>query len=168
MKNTKQSVLYTPSRLVLLVMLRVAIGWHLMYEGLAKLLQPNWSAYGYLMDSKGWFSQFFQNMAGNPGLLNVVDFLNMWGLTLIGFSMIIGLFSRYAKAAAMLILLFYYIAHPPLMNVEYLFPGEGSYLWVNKNLVELLAVAVLFVFPTGHIIGLDRFIRGKTKAKTKA
>jgi len=148
---------YTPVRLTLLVLLRVAIGWHLMYEGIAKILQPNWSSYGYLMDAKGWFAGFFQSMAGNPGLLKVVDFLNMWGLTLIGLSMIIGLFSRYAKIGAMVLLLFYYVAHPPLMNVEYLFPGEGSYLWINKNLIEMLAVAVLFVFPTGHIIGLDRF-----------
>lgn len=155
--------MYSPARLTLLVLLRVAIGWHLMYEGIAKILQPGWSAFGYLMDSKGWFAGFFNDMAQNPGLLKVVDFMNVWGLTLIGLSMITGLFSRYAKVAAMVILLFYYLAHPPLMSVEYMFPGEGSYLWVNKNLVELLAVAVLFVFPTGHIIGLDRFIKLSSK-----
>ena len=159
MKKHQDFHSYTPVRLTLLVLLRVAIGWHLMYEGLVKILQPNWSAYGYLMDSKGWFSAFFQNMAGNPGVMNVIDFLNMWGLTLIGFSMIVGLFSLYAKVGAMLLLLFYYAAHPPLMHVEYLFPGEGSYLWVNKNLVELLAVGVLFVFRTGHIVGIDRLVR---------
>lgn len=153
----KNNLQYTPARLTLLVLLRVAIGWHLMYEGLAKVLQPNWSAFAYLMDSKGWLATFFQNMAANPSVLQLVNFLNMWGLTLIGLSMIIGLFSRYAKLGAILLLLFYYLSQPPLMDVTYLFPGEGSYLWVNKNLVEMLAVAVLFVFPTGHIIGLDRF-----------
>lgn len=150
---------FTPTQLTLLVALRVAIGWHLMYEGIVKLMQSEWSSYAYLMDSKGWFSEFFQNMAANPALLNVVDFLNMWGLTLIGFAMIVGIFTRVAKAGALLLLLFYYVAHPPLMMADYIFPGEGSYLWVNKNLIELLAVAVLFAFPTGHIIGIDRLIK---------
>lgn len=150
---------YSPPQLVLLVALRVAIGWHLMYEGLVKIFQPQWSSYSYLMDSQGFLSGFFHNMASNPALLAMIDFLNIWGLTLVGLSMIIGLLSRYAKIAAMVLLLFYYLAHPPLLTTEYLFPGEGSYLWVNKNLIELLAVAVLFVFPTGHIIGIDRFFR---------
>lgn len=150
---------FTPTQLTLLVALRVAIGWHLMYEGIVKLMQSEWSSYAYLMDSKGWFSEFFQNMAANPALLNVVDFLNMWGLTLIGFAMIVGIFTRVAKAGALLLLLFYYVAHPPLMMADYIFPGEGSYLWVNKNLIELLAVAVLFAFPTGNIIGIDRLIK---------
>ena len=35
---------------------------------------------------------------------------------------------------------------------------EGSYLLVNKNLIELAALAVLWLFPTGKIIGLDRLI----------
>lgn len=154
----KENTNYSLPRLVLLVALRVAIGWHLMYEGVVKIFQPNWTSYGYLMDSQGFLSGFFHNLASSPMLLAVIDFLNAWGLTLIGLSMIIGLLSRYAKIAAMFLLLFYYLAHPPLLTTEYLLPGEGSYLWVNKNLVEMLAVAVLFVFPTGHIIGLDRFL----------
>ncbi len=149
---------YTRSQLIFLIALRIVIGWHLMYEGVVKILQPSWSSYGYLMDSKGWFSGLFQSMATHPTVLHAVDFLNVWGLTLIGFAMITGLFSRAAKIGAMIMLLFYYVAHPPLMMADYIFPGEGSYLWVNKNLIELLAVAVLFVFPTGHILGIDRLI----------
>jgi hypothetical protein len=33
--------------------------------------------------------------------------------------------------------------------------AEGSYLIVNKNLVELASVLVVFVFRTGRIAGLD-------------
>jgi thiosulfate dehydrogenase (quinone) large subunit len=150
---------YSRPRLVLLVALRVAIGWHLMYEGIAKLLQENWTAYSFLIDSRGIFSGFFRNLASNPTALAITDQMNMWGLTLIGFSLIMGIFSRYAKIAGIILLLFYYLAQPPLMMAEYLLPGEGSYLWVNKNLIELLALAVLYVFPTGHIIGIDRLLR---------
>ncbi len=149
---------YSTPQLAMLVALRVAIGWHFMYEGVVKTFQSGWSSYAYLMDSKGFLSGTFQNMASNPSTLKVIDFLNIWGLILIGFSLITGLFSRYAKIGAFLLLLMYFLAQPPLMNVTYIFPGEGSYLWVNKVLIEMLAVGVLFLFPTGHIIGLDRFI----------
>jgi len=40
---------------------------------------------------------------------------------------------------------------------------EGTYLWVNKTLIEIFAMAVLLVFPTGRIFGLDRLISKWTK-----
>ena len=90
MKNTD----YSKWQLWSLVILRVAIGWHFLYEGIVKLMNPNWSSLGYLMDSKGLFAGVFHSIAGNPSLLNVMDFVNMWGLILIGAGLIVGLFSR--------------------------------------------------------------------------
>ncbi len=150
---------YALSELIVLVALRVAIGWHFMYEGVSKLLQGNWTAYAFLMDSRGWFSGLFRSLAGSPTALAITDQLNMWGLTLIGFALITGTFTKFAKAGAVVLLLFYFAAQPPLMMAEYLLPAEGTYLWVNKNLIEMLAVAVLFVFPTAHIIGVDRLLK---------
>ena len=42
-----------------LVVLRVLIGWHFLYEGLVKLMNPYWSSAGYLVESKGFLSDFF-------------------------------------------------------------------------------------------------------------
>ncbi len=156
-KNNKTG--YSIPELTVLVALRLAIGWHLMYEGVTKLLQGNWTSYAYLMDSQGWFAGFFRSLAGNQTALAISDQLNMWGLTLIGFALITGIFTRYAKIAGIFMLLFYYVSQPPLMMTEYMFPGEGTYLWVNKNLIELLALGVLLVFPTGQIIGIDRLLQ---------
>ena len=36
-----------------IVALRMLIGWHFLYEGLAKLTNPYWTAAGYLAESKG-------------------------------------------------------------------------------------------------------------------
>ena len=36
---------------------------------------------------------------------------------------------------------------------------EGTYLIVNKNLIEAAAVGVLFAFRTGRIAGLDALRR---------
>ncbi|MEX2369871.1 MAG: DoxX family membrane protein [Bacteroidales bacterium] len=149
---------YSNLQLWTLVILRVAIGWHFLYEGIIKLLNPNWSSVGYLMDSKGWFSGIFQSIAGNPDMLQVADFLNVWGMILIGAGLILGLFSRLASYGGIVLLALYYLSHPPLLNAVYAIPSEGSYMLVNKNLIELITLVVLTMFPTSGIVGLDRFI----------
>ena len=149
---------YSRSQLSFLVVLRVLIGWHFLYEGITKLVNPDWTAYGFLIDS-GWiFSGVFQDMANNPGILKIVDLFNVWGLILIGFSLILGFLSRPAILGGIVLLATYYLSHPPFVGIEYAVPSEGKYLWVNKNLIELAALAVLYVFPTSRKIGLDRFI----------
>ncbi len=139
-----------------LVLLRVAIGWHFLYEGLVKVFNPAWTPYGYLMDSQGWFAPMFKTMAGNPTVLNIVDYLNEWGLVLIGLGLILGFMTRYATWAGIMLLAFYYLSHPPFHGLNYALPSEGSYFIVDKVIIELLALGVLSLFPTGHIIGLDR------------
>jgi thiosulfate dehydrogenase [quinone] large subunit len=140
-----------------LVILRIFIGWHFLYEGLVKLLNPNWTAATYLMDSKGWFGPLFVRMAGNPGLMNVVDFLNQWALVLIGAGLLLGIFSRLSSIGGMILLLLYTLSHPALIGVKYQMSFEGSYLIIDKNLIELVALGVSFVFPTARLIGIDRF-----------
>lgn len=140
-----------------LVILRLAIGWHFLYEGLVKLLNPNWSAVGYLLDSGGFLSGFFQSLASNPSAMQVVDFLNAWGLTAIGLGLMLGLFTQIATLAGIVLLLFYYFSHPALIGVNYAIPSEGNYLWINKTLIEAFALLVLYYFPTGKHIGIDRF-----------
>ena len=61
-------------------------------------------------------------------------------------------------AGAVFILMFYF-SHPALIGVEYMFPSEGMNFIVNKNIIEFFALLVLFVFPTGQIIGIDRFMQ---------
>ena len=141
-----------------LVLLRVFIGWHFLYEGMVKVLNPSWTAAAYLIDSKGWFGQMFINMAGNPGLMNIVDFLNEWGLVLIGAGLLLGFFGRLSCLGGILLLLLYTMSHPALIGVEYKLPLEGSSFLVDKNLIELVAIGVLFVFPTSRVIGFDRYL----------
>ena len=90
-----------------------------------------------------------------------MDFLNVWGLILIGAGLIVGLFTRRASIAGIVLLAFYYLSHPAMISVNYAMPTEGSYLWVNKNLIELLMLWVIIKFPTWKIIGMDRFLFNK-------
>ena len=154
MSNNK----YTNLQSVALVVLHILIGWHFLYEGIAKFLNPYWSSAGYLSESKGLFSFLFQSMAENPGILKVVDFLNVWGLIAIGAALIAGCFTRAASISGMILLFMYYVCSPPFVGYAYSAPAEGSYVIVNKILIEMFALFALTVFPTGRIFGLDRLI----------
>ncbi|MBT8405655.1 MAG: DoxX family membrane protein [Gemmatimonadetes bacterium] len=146
-------------QLTTLVVLRMLVGWHFLYEGVAKITSDQWTSAGYLQESPGWFSGFFQDLAANPEALVVVDALNEWGLILIGLALLVGVFTRTATTAGIVLLALYYLAAPPLPGLEYTTPAEGSYLIVNKVLVELAALMVLLALPTSHRIGLDRLLR---------
>jgi thiosulfate dehydrogenase [quinone] large subunit len=150
---------YTLSQLILLVLLRVSIGWHLLYEGVVKIVNPDWSSFGHLMDSKGIFAEFFKSIATHQGMLRSVDYLNMYGLFLIGLGLMAGLFTQTSTICGIVLLSFYYLSHPALPGIQYIIPQEGSYLLVNKTLIEIMALCVLLVFPTGQRAGLDRFFQ---------
>lgn len=149
-----------PQKLTLIA-LRLAIGWHFLYEGLVKLANPNWTSASYLLDSGGFLKGFFFSLASNPDVLKIVDLLNIWGLILIGLGLILGLFTRAAILSGIVLMVFYYLSHPPFVGLKYAVPSDGSYLVVNKMLIEGLALAVLLVFPTWKEWGVDRWIGGK-------
>ncbi len=145
-----------PMSLILLC-LRIAVGWHFLYEGLAKLLIPGWTSAPYLLYSNGLFSGFFHWLASSPGLLKAVDLLNIWGLTLIGLALILGCFCRLASVSGILLLALYYFAHPPFIQGEFRIPLEGHYLFIDKNIVEGLALLVFLALPSSQLWGLGGF-----------
>ena len=141
-----------------LLILRLIIGWHLLYEGVAKLLIPSWTAAPYLATARGFMSGIFNWIASHPDLLRLVDLLNIWGLILIGVGLILGIFLRSAAISGIVLLGLYYIAHPPFVGLDFGIPQEGHYLIVNKTLVEMIALAVIAVFPAGYVFRLDQYI----------
>jgi len=150
---------YTTTQTIALVILRISIGWHFLYEGGVKILNPHWTAKAYLLDSGGLLKGFFEQIAGNQALLSISDSANAWGLTFIGLSLLMGIFTRYSSIAGIILLLLYYLSHPAFPGIEYLFPSDGSYFIINKTLVELFGLLVLYAFPTSHIFGLQRLTK---------
>lgn len=145
-------------QLMALVVLRVVIGWHFLYEGVAKLLKPGWSATGFLLQSRGPFAGVFRWMAERPDVMAWVNPLNKWGLACIGLGLILGCFTRLSAAAGMILIGVYYLCNPLLVGYFYSIPVEGNYLIINKNLVEMAALFVVLVTNSGQHMGLDRII----------
>jgi ligand-binding SRPBCC domain-containing protein len=44
--------------MIAIVVMRVLVGWHFMYEGIAKLTSPSFTAAGYLKQARGPFAVF--------------------------------------------------------------------------------------------------------------
>jgi thiosulfate dehydrogenase [quinone] large subunit len=162
-------------RVLALVLLRVIVGWHFLYEGYYKLLVPGWSkagaplaawsASGYLKTATGPFASLFHALGSTDVTLfawngvdftttGIVDVLVPIGLVCAGVSLVLGLFTQLGAWVAFLFLTLFYVAYIPTAGVPEPH-AEGTYLIVNKTLVELAAVAVLIAFRTGDLAGLD-------------
>jgi uncharacterized membrane protein YphA (DoxX/SURF4 family) len=147
----------THAQLFTMALLRIAVGWHFAYEGFAKLVDPQWSAEGYLRSANWIAAGMFHRLAESPTLLAVTNQVNMWALLVIGVALMLGCATRVAAIAGMCLLALYYLAHPPLFTTA-AGVAEGSYLIVNKNVVEMLALLVVATFSQGRL-GLDRYLR---------
>jgi thiosulfate dehydrogenase [quinone] large subunit len=158
---------YSKTQLLVLVSARVLMGWYCLYEGVIKWMNPSWSAFAYLNDSQGWFAGFFQALAANPTSLSIVNFLNVYGLIVIGLGLILGLFTRLATWSGILLILLYFLSHPALLQVSYVLPSGETALWVNKNLLLVALLFVLLVYPTGREIGLDHLLFNRSKNETR-
>lgn len=165
MKKNRIIRSYSTWELTTLTFLRILIGWHFLYEGLVKMFSPGWTAKGYLLASTGPLSSLFKSMAMSESLIGTIDFLNEWGLILIGLSLFLGLLSKPAKIFGVLLLSLYYLAYPP-------FPGTGVELYVkanywiiDNNLIEIGALLVLLAFPTSYITGIDQFLFKNKKSQ---
>jgi thiosulfate dehydrogenase [quinone] large subunit len=146
-----------------LVVLRTLVGWHFLYEGYYKLVLPAWStsgtplpawsAGGYLRGASGPLAPAFHAIAASS-LAGWIDLAVPIALVLIGLSLVLGLFTTRGCQAAAVLLTLFYLAAMPLGGAPQ--PGaEGTYLIVNKTLVELAAVVVVLTGRTGSIAGLD-------------
>ena len=140
----------------ILTILRIFVGWHFLYEGIAKLFNPNWSSVAYLMESKWLFSGFFHWLISNNITLQIVDFLNIWGLIIIGVCLFIGLFTRPAGIAGTLLLLLYYAANPPFVYSS--LPATSHFYIINYNLIEAVVLIVIVFFPKNYLWSIQRLI----------
>jgi len=140
-----------------LIILRIFIGWHFLFEGIIKWTDPAWSSSVFLRSSTWIFAGLFSWIAGNRLLLTAADILNEAGLVLIGVALIAGLMTRPAAVAGMILLGLYYLAHPPFFDGA---AGE-QYLLIDKNLIEISGLFLLAVFDTGRIAGIDAFVKSR-------
>jgi uncharacterized membrane protein YphA (DoxX/SURF4 family) len=90
--------------------------------------------------------------------VRTIDKVTMWALTIIGLCLLIGLFTRTNCVLAAGFLALTYLLYPPFPWLPAPPNNEGTYLFVNKNVVEMLALLVLATTASGRWLGLDAFL----------
>ncbi|TWT84190.1 hypothetical protein CA13_56660 [Planctomycetes bacterium CA13] len=125
-----------------ITLLRMAIGWHFLYEGFSKWAAGDWTSVGYLSHAQGPFAGFYHWLADSETMMAIVDPANVYGLMAIGLALSLGFATRFASVLGVLLLTLYYFAYPP-------FGGsiggttDGNLFIVNKVFVEALALLML-------------------------
>ena len=140
MSSTQKTIIF---------LLRVAFGIIFIYSGLTKVLDPSWSAYGFLNNAKT-FTAFYQTLAG-PQILPVINFINAWGQLLLGVSLILGIFVRLSSFLGAALMLLYYF---PALNFPY--PNAHSFL-VDEHIIYSLILVYFAVVGAGRYWGLDNW-----------
>lgn len=137
---------------ILLFLLRISLGWMFFYAGITKVLNPAWSAEGYLRSAKT-FPAFYAWLASAP-LLPVTNFINEWGLTLLGASLILGLFVRASSIAGALLMLLYYfpvLTFPTIKTTAFI---------VDEHIVYALLLLFFAAMRPGRVWGLEQWCSG--------
>lgn len=94
---------------------------------------------------KHWFIRF-------------LDESTRWGLLVIGVCLMFGLFSRTAAFAGAVFLILTVLTYPSLPWYPVPPNSEGNYLFISKNVIELIALLMLACIPSGRWFGLDALI----------
>lgn len=125
------------------------MGWMMLYAGITKIIDPQWTAAGYLKGAKT-FSEFYHWLAG-PQMLSMTNFINEWGLTLLGISLIFGIFVRLSSILGAVLMLLYYF---PLLDFPY--PNPHSYL-VDEHIIYIFIFILFASLRAGRMLGLENW-----------
>jgi uncharacterized membrane protein YphA (DoxX/SURF4 family) len=88
------------------------------------------------------------------------DRITMYGLTICGLALMLGLFTPIAALGGAAFLMLFYISMPPWPGLPVPPNSEGHYVFVNKNLIEFLALLALAATPNGVWFGIDSLLFG--------
>ena len=133
--------------------LRLALGWLFFYSGITKVLNPDWTSVEYLEAAKTF--PWFYNWLASPEILPITNFVNEWGLTLLGVSLILGLWMRWSAPLGALLMLLYYL---PILDFPYLNPH--SFI-VDEHIVYAFALLALWTLREARAWSLDAYYKIK-------
>lgn len=159
-------------------LLRIVAGIIMLWAGLEKLIGTpgGFSAAGFLKfgtaGSLAWpfvtgepakdavfnpLQGFWVSLAGNGGLMPVVNFLVVAGEIAIGIALILGLATRFASIMGALMMLFFFLA-----------TWNFAYGIVNQQLTYLVVFLAIGGMGAGKYYGLDNAAAGTALARSNA
>ncbi|MDQ6984918.1 MAG: DoxX family protein [Candidatus Dojkabacteria bacterium] len=130
-------------RSLIIVILRISIGFIFLYSGIDKLLN-DFSSEGYLAyATSGPFKDFFSEMAGN----SIIDFLVVYGQIGIGLSLLLGVLTRFGSICGVIMMVLFYISALPAEHGP-----------IDDHIIYALVFIQLGIFGAGRYLGVDKYI----------
>jgi len=127
------------------------MSWAFFYAGVTKVLEPGWSAAGYLghvaAANGNPLEGLFAWMAATPWFLEFVDVAVPWGELLIGLGLLVGALTRLAALFGALMMLLFYFGN---WSVEH-----GA---INGGFAYMLLFLAVAAFGAGRILGLNQYV----------
>ncbi|MCA8869783.1 MAG: DoxX family membrane protein [Rhodobacteraceae bacterium] len=139
---------------IILLLLRLSLGWVFLYAASHQVFAPGWSIAGFLQHTKT-FHDLFAVFTGSA-MAPVFSFLVAWGHLLIGLSLILGLAVRLSAPFGILLMILYWMAH---MDFPYI--GDKNSFIVDFHIVYALVLWLLIVRQAGHAWGLDAWAKNQ-------
>lgn len=131
-----------------LALSRISVGGLMLNSGLEKVLDPNWSALEYLQKAKT-FPELYAWFAA-PANIGWVNFINEWGILLLGVSLILGIGVRLSAFLGGILMLSYYFSKLDFPKTEL------GYI-VDYNLILGFLLFYFAVIRAGRTFGIDSF-----------
>ena len=144
---------------------RIALGWIFFQSGVQKILDPEWTAAGFLqfaIPEGNPFASLWAGMAGNA----LVDNLVQWGMLLVGASLILGFFVRWAALWGAVMMVLFWMASLT-GGLGQFFPLEHGWV-IDDHLVYAALLYFLGAVGAGRILGLDARIEQSNFVKSNS
>ncbi|MEM9953525.1 MAG: DoxX family membrane protein [Chloroflexota bacterium] len=138
-----------------IVLMRVVMGWVMFQGGIVKVIDPEWTAAGFLqfaIPEGNPFMNLWANFAGSP----LIDGLVAWGLTLTGLGLMLGALTRWNAFWAAFMMIMFWMASLQGGLAEFL-PLEHGWV-VNDHIVYAIVLFGLGALGSGRILGVDSII----------
>jgi thiosulfate dehydrogenase (quinone) large subunit len=141
----------TKTSRLFLVILRIVVGWFLLYQGITAFLDPAWSLFSFIENAQT-FPEFY-NAVADPALEPFLTIAVKVLYIVIGGALITGLFVRSAALLGAALMIFLYF---PRLSFPYV--NEVNYI-VDEHLLIAFVLLYLFTARAGEVFSLKRLFR---------
>ena len=129
-------------------LLRMAVGWHFLYEGGWKLMQSDgWSCMSYLGAAQGPLAPLFRWMAAHGWIVAAGDWAVQLGLVAIGLALITGVLARVAALFGIALMAMFYCCQPPEPFAAAMSGADGRFFILERNAIEALGLLLVAATP---------------------
>lgn len=136
---------------IFLALLRVAVGWFLLYQGITAFLDPEWSIKPMIRNADT-FAEFYDPIEESD-YLTYISYAFKGLYVVIGALILLGIYVRPAALVGVVMMVFLYF---PLLEFPYV---DKDYYLVDQHLLLAITLLYLYAERAGDVFGLGTIFK---------